>query len=97
MALASRALLGKLSGDLTAALVQRGATRSPAMAAFVAEVTTRYGPTVWERAAAYAVPLIGAIGGAALNLVFTNYFNAIAWGHFTVRRLERLYGEDAVR
>ena len=94
---ASRALLGKLSGDLSTALVQRGVTTSPAMNAFVAEVTTRYGPTVWERAAAHAVPLVGAIGGAAINLIFTNHFNAIAWGHFTVRRLERLYGEEAVR
>ncbi len=41
--------------------------------------------------------LIGAIGGASLNLIFTNHFNAIAWGHFTVRRLERRYGEEAVR
>jgi hypothetical protein len=94
---ASRALLGKLSGDLSAALLQRGAAASPAMSAFVAEVSARYGPAVWERAALNAAPLIGAVGGASLNVIFTNHFHSIAWGHFTIRRLERIYGEGVIR
>ena len=69
---------------------------APAMAAFAGEVTVRYSATVWERAAASAVPLVGAVGGASLNVIVTNHFNSIAWGHFTVRRLERIYGEELV-
>jgi hypothetical protein len=43
------------------------------------------------------VPLIGAAGGAAVNLAFMNHYQRTAWGHFTVRRLERIHGEAAVR
>lgn len=100
---ASRALLGKLASDVSTVVVERGLVNAaapataPAVAAFAGEVTTRFSATVWERAAASAAPLIGAIGGASLNVIFTNHFNDIAWSHFTIRRLERIYGEDCVR
>jgi hypothetical protein len=100
---ASRALLGKLASNVSAAMAERGLATAaapataPAVAAFAGEVTTRFSATVWERAAASAVPLIGAIGGASLNVIFTNHFNGIAWSHFTIRRLERIYGEDFIR
>jgi hypothetical protein len=37
------------------------------------------------------------VGGAALNLAFAEHFQDLARGHFTVRRLERVYGADIVR
>lgn len=43
------------------------------------------------------MPLIGALGGAAVNYAFIDHFQEIARGHFTVRRLERRYGKEAVR
>ncbi len=105
---ASRALLGKLAGEVSSALIERGvaaaaapaatsAAAAPATAAFAGEVTTRFSATVWERAAASAAPLIGAIGGASLNVIFTTHFNGVAWSHFTIRRLERIYGEEFIR
>jgi hypothetical protein len=96
---ASRALLGKLASDVSTLMIERGgaAATAPSAAAFVGEVTTRFSATVWERAAASAAPLIGVLGGASLNVIFTNHFNAIAWSHFTIRRLERIYGEEIVR
>ena len=39
----------------------------------------------------------GAAGGAAVNLIFINHFQDMARGHFTVRRLERKYGEEMIR
>ena len=41
--------------------------------------------------------LVAALGGAAINTVFMNHFQAMARGHFVVRRLERHYGKDVVR
>jgi hypothetical protein len=41
--------------------------------------------------------LIGAFGGAVVNYAFIDHFQDVARGHFTVRRLERAYGEDEVR
>jgi hypothetical protein len=53
--------------------------------------------SVSEKVAVEAVPVIGAAGGAAINVLFTGHFQRMAHGHFTVRRLERTYGEAAVR
>jgi hypothetical protein len=47
--------------------------------------------------AAQAVAVLGALGGAAVNLAFTEHFQDVARAHFTVRRLERIYGADVVR
>jgi hypothetical protein len=43
------------------------------------------------------VPVVGALGGAAVNYAFIERFQDVARGHFTVRRLERLYGKDKIR
>jgi hypothetical protein len=42
------------------------------------------------------VPVIGAAGGALVNMLFINHFQDMARGHFTVRRLERIYGAHVV-
>jgi len=52
---------------------------------------------VSERAAAGAVPVLGAVGGATVNAIFMDHFGRVARGHFIVRRLERLYGEATIR
>ena len=52
---------------------------------------------VGQKALTQAVPVIGAVTGAAINTAFTDHFQALARAHFTVRRLERRYGEHVVR
>jgi len=47
--------------------------------------------------AAQAVPIVGAAGGAGINLLFLDHFQETARGHFVVRRLERRYGKERVR
>jgi len=60
-------------------------------------VAARFSIPVSEKILAQAVPIVGAVGGAALNTLFIDHFQTVAHGHFTVRRLERLHGEIAVR
>jgi hypothetical protein len=43
------------------------------------------------------VPVIGAIGAAAVNTIFMQHFQSMARAHFIVRRLERKYGKAFVR
>jgi hypothetical protein len=43
------------------------------------------------------VPVIGALGGATINLLFVDHFQEVARGHFIVRRLERKYGKEEVK
>jgi hypothetical protein len=95
---AVRATLSRLTTDLVTSLAQRGTAdaSAPVVARLVAEVVGRFGFVVSERAAATAVPVLGALGGATLNVVFMDHFERIATGHFTVRRLERRYGPETV-
>ena len=95
---ASRALFARLSSDAMNFFVERevAGASAPVINRFVSEVAARFGIVVSERVAASAIPVIGALGGAAVNVVFMNYFQELARGHFAVRRLERLYGSDIV-
>ena len=85
-------------GALARAL-PRAAERTvpPALARFLAVIADRFGVAVSEKVVAEAVPVVGAVGGGAINLVFISHFQDVAHGHFTVRRLERTYGNDFVR
>ena len=58
---------------------------------------TSFGGPVALKLSAQAAPVVGAAGGAAVNIAFLEHFRSIAEGHFTVRRLERLHGAVAVR
>ena len=64
---------------------------------FIGRVAGRFGLVVQEKAVAQAIPVAGALGGAALNNLFIAHFQTVSHGHFTVRRLERRYGEEVVR
>ncbi|WP_202839104.1 EcsC family protein [Luteimonas saliphila] len=67
------------------------------LAKLVERVATRFGVVVTEKFAAQAVPIVGAATGAALNTMFTDYYQDVARGHFIVRRLEQRYGEAVVQ
>jgi hypothetical protein len=47
-----------------------------------------------HRTVAQTIPLVGALGGAAVNYI--EHFQSIVRGHFIVRRLERTYGDEQV-
>ncbi len=96
---ASRALLTRLSGSAVATLVERGALEltGPMVNSFMSELVSRFSIVLSDRIAASALPVVGAIGGATVNVIFMNHFQQVARGHFTVRRLERRYGPDLVQ
>ena len=75
-------------------LVEEGA---PILVRLIAQLSSRFAASVSEKVAAQSVPLIGAAGGAAINLLFIDHFQDMARGHFVVRRLERAYGAELVR
>lgn len=75
-------------------MIDEGAS---AILRLLAQIGTRFGLTVSQKVAAQALPILGAVGGAAINAAFTAHFQSLAHGHFTVRRLERAYGQAKVR
>lgn len=70
---------------------------APALVRFVSAVASRFGLVVSQKVAAQSVPVLGALGGAAINYAFAQHFTTLARGHFTIRCLERAYGAAPVR
>ncbi|NJD38324.1 MAG: EcsC family protein [Geobacter sp.] len=96
---AARAALSKAVSDAAAHLARYGLSQqgAPALVRLISQVAARFSVVVTEKAAAQAVPVVGALGGAAINTVFIRHFQSMATGHFIIRRLERLHGQDEVR
>jgi hypothetical protein len=70
---------------------------STALLKLMQTIAARFSVQVSEQVAAKSIPAIGAVLGAMVNTVFIDHFQHVAHGHFTVRRLERQYGEAAVQ
>ena len=68
----------------------------PALIKFITSIANRFGIVVSYKAAAQFAPVIGAVGGAALNTFFMDHFQNIARSHFTIRRLEKKYGQAVI-
>ena len=96
---AARAFLARLTGEASAYLLERGVAgaSAPVVTGFVAEISSRFGLVVSDKVAAGALPVLGALGGATVNVIFMDHFQRIAQGHFTVRRLERQYGTETIQ
>jgi hypothetical protein len=95
------AVRGALAKSVTSAarfVTDHGVTKdgAPALVRLTAQLASRFGFVVTEKAAAQAVPIIGAVSGAVINYAFIAHFQGVARGHFAVRRLERAYGKDVV-
>jgi hypothetical protein len=96
---AARAFLAKTVSEAAANFLERGIANSsaPVIVDLVASISSRFGTVVTEKTAAGSIPVIGAIGGAAINLAFMDHFQKLAWAHFSVRALERTHGAAQVR
>ena len=70
---------------------------APVIVRLLAQIATRFNTVVGEKIMAQGVPVVGALGGATINVLFIEHFQDMARGHFIVRRLERRYGEAEVR
>ncbi len=72
-------------------------TAPPALIRLINLVAERFGLQVTEKAAAQAMPAIGAASGALINVLFIDHFQYMARGHFIIRRLEATYGKEVVQ
>jgi hypothetical protein len=96
---AVRAALATTVSEAARHFAQKGLSGegAPALARLITMVAARYKVQLTQKAAGMLVPGIGAAAGATINLMFMDHFQLVSRGHFTVRRLERRYGEAAVR
>lgn len=96
---ATRAALARLVSEAARFIAANGLAEegAPVIVRLMAKLASRFSVAVSEKFAAQSVPVIGAAGGAAVNLIFINHFQDMARAHFTVRRLERKYGSEVVQ
>jgi len=96
---AIRAVLAKAVSDAAKHIAAKGLTEkgAPPIARLITQLASRFGTVVSEKVFVQGVPVIGALGGATINLLFVDHFQEVARGHFIVRRLERKYGKEEVK
>ena len=95
---AIRGLLAKSVSEAVAYVAQKGVVDEAAPCWCASWARSQAGSASWCRKA-------GRAGGAdhrrgrraAVNVAFTEHFQSLAKGHFTVRRLERLYSPEMVK
>lgn len=96
---AVRSALAKSVAEAAEHLAKKGLAEeaAPALVKLIATIAERFGVQITQKAAAQAVPAIGAAGGALVNTLFMDHFQDMARGHFIVRKLERTYNKQLVR
>jgi hypothetical protein len=96
---AIRTLLARSMSEASRYMIDKGVMdeAAPVLVKLASKIAARFGVVLSQKFAAQAIPILGAMGGAAVNLAFLQHFQQIAEGHFTVRRLERAYGSALVR
>ena len=96
---AARAAMAGAVSEASKFLAEKGLSKTgaPALLRLVSLISGRFGIVVSEKAAAQAVPIIGAVAGGLINTLFIGHFQDMARGHFIVRRLEKIYGAEPVR
>ena len=97
LAFEMRAALNSVS-HMSSKAIQDALSRGqmPILIKFINTISSRFGIVVSEKLAAQSVPLIGAAGGAAINLMFIDHFQDMAEGHFIVKRLEKKYSSEKI-
>ena len=66
-------------------------------ASLISEIVSRFGLVVSDKVLAGALPILGAVGGATVNIVFMDLFQQVAHPHFTLRQPERIYRSCRIR
>jgi hypothetical protein len=83
-------------GINSAFLGARLAINTASLQAVLSRILPAFTTMVGKSLASKAVPVLGAVAGAGINLAFTNYFQEIARVRFGILGLERDYGREAV-
>lgn len=75
--------------------MRRGA--SPILVRLLARIAARFEFVVSEKVLAEIVPVVGAIGGGAINAAFTEHFTQAARYHFGLRAMGRTHGDATIK
>jgi EcsC protein family len=83
-------------GVNTSFVASRLALSGSAVQNLIATIAPKLAAVLGQKLAAQAVPVIGAVSGAALNAAFLSYYREVARVRFELVKLGQLHGADAV-
>jgi hypothetical protein len=95
---AIRSMLAKSVSEAAAFIAERGLAEkgAPPLIKLIAAIGSRFSAVITEEVAAKAIPIVGAVAGGTINILFINHFQEMARGHFIVKRLEIKYGTSQI-
>jgi len=70
---------------------------APFAVQLAAKICAKYQTIIAAKTVSKLIPVIGAAAGAYINVIFINYFQDKARGHFIIRRLEKKYGISTIK
>lgn len=88
--------LAQDDGMNTAFLGARLAVTGPVLQNLIATVAPRLAVAMGQKLAAQAIPVLGALSGAALNAAFLRYYRELAQIRFALLRLAQSHGAEPV-
>ena len=75
-------------------LAARVSLTGASVSGLIARLAPRLSAVLGQKLAAQAVPILGAVAGAAVNYAFTSYYQQMAHVYFGLKRLSRDTGYD---
>jgi len=95
---AVRSFLTKALGDAGNHIAVHGVSRegAPLLVKLINAVATRFSIPVSAKLVAQSLPIVGAVSGTTVNLLFIHHYQKMAKAHFAIRSLERKYGKQVV-
>jgi EcsC protein family len=88
--------LAQDDGVNTSFVASRLALSGSAVQNLITTIAPKLAAVLGQKLAAQAVPVLGAVSGAALNAAFLSYYREIARVRFELVRLAQAHGNDAV-
>lgn len=88
--------LAQDDGVNTSFLASRLALTGSTVQNLIKTIAPRLAVVLGQKLAAQAVPVIGAVSGAALNAAFLSYYREVARVRFALIKLAQVHGADAV-
>lgn len=88
--------LAQDDGVNTSFIASRLALSGSAMQSLIISIAPKLAAVLGQKLAAQAVPILGAVSGAALNAAFLSYYREVARVRFELVKLGRLHGSEAV-
>jgi hypothetical protein len=88
--------LAQDDGVNTSFVASRLALTGSSVRKLIATIAPKLAAVLGQKLAAQAVPVIGAVSGAALNAAFLSYYREVARVRFDLVKLAQVHGAEAV-